>query len=145
MSQEQSKPGHGTHAPVLQSQRVTVSDHSGPLPDAETLARYNAIIPGSAERIIAMAAREAATRHLLLETQARNESDDMKAMRAERKRGQILGFILSLLVLITIVICCFSGAQVAAAIIGATGIGGIVAAFFYGRHDSEIISRASEK
>jgi uncharacterized membrane protein len=36
---------------------------SGPIPDPESLAKYNTVMPGLAERIIAMAENEAKNRH----------------------------------------------------------------------------------
>lgn len=52
----QPQRGNG-HLLVQQQLRV------GPLPDSEELARYDEIVPGAAERIIAMAEKEQAFAH----------------------------------------------------------------------------------
>ncbi len=45
---------------IHQSKSLT---YSGPIPDPDSLARYNSIVPGSADRIIKMAENEASHRH----------------------------------------------------------------------------------
>jgi uncharacterized membrane protein len=40
-----------------------MATYSGPLPPAADFERYNAALPGAAERILAMAEKEAAHRH----------------------------------------------------------------------------------
>ena len=68
--------------------------HSGPLPDAETLREYAAIIPNGAERIMALVEKESAHRH-------EQEGAMVKCHTALSKRGQWIGlFLTSLLALI---------------------------------------------
>lgn len=63
--------------------------HSGPLPDPATLARYNELAPGLAERIIVMAENQQEHRHGM----------EQYALRSERQRtmvGLAVGGVLSL-------------------------------------------------
>lgn len=55
MSKKSQPQGHR----LLLQQQV----HQGPIPDPESLARYDSIVPGAAERIISMAEKEAKHRH----------------------------------------------------------------------------------
>ena len=42
---------------------IATKHYSGPIPDPESLAKYNQVIPGAAERILNMAENEAKNRH----------------------------------------------------------------------------------
>lgn len=80
--------------------KVAVSmEHSGPLPDAVTYARYEATTPGAGERILAMAEREQAHRHKMEELVNRALVEDATAERKEIKRGQWLAFFIALVIL----------------------------------------------
>lgn len=95
--------------PQVQTQVQTVTQaFQGPIPPPDTLQRYDLIIPGAAERILAMAESETAHRHL-------QEDQAMQAnISAQQKQldiaelqtksvfrsdtvGQFLGFAVSLL------------------------------------------------
>lgn len=62
---------------------------SGPLPSPQVLAQYNEVLPGLAERLVQQA--EGQTRH-----RQDLERTVVNANVASEKRGQILGFILAL-------------------------------------------------
>jgi uncharacterized membrane protein len=66
---------------------------SGPLPPPEALARYNEVIPGGAERILAMAERQSAHREAL-------ESKVVNANASSQKMGSTYAFILSLVAVV---------------------------------------------
>jgi uncharacterized membrane protein len=56
-----TKPSGGAQPPaVVRHQSVS---YSGPLPPAAEFERYNAALPGAAERILALAEKEAEHRH----------------------------------------------------------------------------------
>ena len=59
---------------------------SGPLPPPEALARYNEVIPGGAERILAMAERQSAHRELL-------EAEVVSANVSSQKMGSLFYFV----------------------------------------------------
>jgi len=66
--------------------------HSGPIPDPETLERYDSIIPNGAERIMIMAEEQSKHRRTL-EAQVVNEQT------ASSKRGQVFAAILAALLI----------------------------------------------
>lgn len=75
------------------AQQILISQrsHSGPLPDPQDLEQYNNVLPGAAERIVAMAEKEQAHRHKIT-----NESNDatvssMAASDQRKERGQLYG------------------------------------------------------
>jgi len=63
--------------------------YSGPLPPAADFERYNAALPGAAERILAMAEKEAEHRH---------GAEDLLVQEEVRasKTGQVFAFILGI-------------------------------------------------
>ena len=66
--------------------------HSGPIPDPDTLERYDSIIPNGAERIMIMAEEQSKHRRML-EAQVVNEQT------ASSKRGQIFAALLAALLI----------------------------------------------
>lgn len=78
---------------------------SGPIPHPDVLREYDKIIPGAAERIVAMAEREQEHRHAI-ETKANNASWSIA------KWGQIIAFILVLLLLCAGVFFALQGFEV---------------------------------
>jgi uncharacterized membrane protein len=73
--------------------RAEYRSFSGPLPHPEVLARYNEVIPGGAERILAMAERQSEHRESL-------ESKVVDANLASQKNGSLRAFILALIVIL---------------------------------------------
>jgi len=63
--------------------------HSGPLPDADTLIKYNSVIPDGADRIMKMAENQQNHRINL-------ESKVVKSQSNQSKLGQIFGLIIGL-------------------------------------------------
>lgn len=79
---------------------------SGPLPDPATLEQYEQLVPGAAQRIIAMAEREQAHRHQLAESEQRADirhRDEVlaaqdgatKAVFRSDALGQVLGALIA--------------------------------------------------
>lgn len=52
-----------TEIGVIARGEQSIQLHAGPLPDAETFARYDQILPGAADRILRMAENEQNARH----------------------------------------------------------------------------------
>jgi uncharacterized membrane protein len=79
------------HHPTVEQLTITqeASSFSGPLPPPETLAEYDQISPGFANRIITMAEKEQVHRHM---------QDELRwpVQRKLLSRGQVFAFILSL-------------------------------------------------
>src|SRR5438552_10293716 len=82
---------------MVQSQssavRIQAATFSGPLPPPEALERYNQILPGAAERIIAMAESQHTHRQGL-------EKHVIHSNVSAQKLGTILGFIVAMTVVI---------------------------------------------
>lgn len=68
---------------------IKQTNHSGPLPDAESLVQYNDVIPNGADRIMIMAEKEQDHRVSL-------QSKMVNDQNSESKLGQIFGFIIGL-------------------------------------------------
>lgn len=92
---------------VHQSQR---SVFQGPLPHPEILKGYDLIIPGAAERILVMAEKEQTHRI---------DSDRyiIEEQMTQFKRGQMMGFILCLVLIVVAIVFAFLGHVVLATII----------------------------
>ncbi|MCK5841950.1 MAG: DUF2335 domain-containing protein [Candidatus Sabulitectum sp.] len=100
--------------------------HIGPLPDPDTLERYNNIIPNGAERIMCMAEEQSSHRRSI-------ESTVIDSREDQNKRGQTFAFILALffgLVGLTLALQGYTKAAIAAFGLPITTI---VVAFIRGR------------
>lgn len=86
----------------LQHRTVAISNHqwSGPLPPPAALAEFDRIVPNGAERIFRMAEIEQQHRISL-------ESRGQAASIKEARRGQILGWLISIGSVIGAVVCVF--------------------------------------
>lgn len=85
---------------LTEDQRVEVMEiighsemYAGPIPHPDHLQRYEAIVPGSADRLIKMAENQSAHRQC-------EEAKVNDAIIKSRTRGQYFGFILVLVALI---------------------------------------------
>jgi uncharacterized membrane protein len=106
-------------------QQTSVQSFSGPLPPPEVLKRFDDIVPGAAERIIKMA--EAQSEHRKDLEKKVIESDISRS-----KWGQILGFIISIVGLISATIVSIYGNQIAGGLIGIGTLASLVGVFMYG-------------
>lgn len=103
-----------------------VTQYSGPLPPPESLASYDEISPGFANRIIAMAESEMTHRHEI----------EKKALTGdiwEARIGQVFGLLIGISTIIAGAITAINGAQWAGGFIGTGGVIGLVSVFIYGR------------
>lgn len=57
-------------------QQIVAAQYSGPLPDPTSFGKYESILPGSAERILAMAEKEQNHRHQIDDIEVKIESRD---------------------------------------------------------------------
>lgn len=83
-----------TPAPKQAVVSLTQTHHSGPLPDAQEFAQYEAVVPGAARELLDYARREAEHRHAIdLATMEQNKM----VLRIEAKKvntirwGQVIG------------------------------------------------------
>lgn len=132
-----NRPGRSTQkgAPAGQQQQsnqqvVQVTEQfSGPLPHPDVLERYNQVAPHAADRIIAMAEQETSHRHNIEQAIVDNEFK-------EARMGQICALAIGSLAIISGAIISISGAPWAGAIIGGSGVVGLVSVFILGRKSS---------
>ena len=106
--------------------RVIQSEFRGPIPPPEIISGYEAIIPGAADRILAMAEKQ---------SQHRQEMEKIK-MKSESRDGLLgilFAFVLgigSIIAAIVIVVLVPQNAgAISSALLGMTGIGSIIATF----------------
>lgn len=99
---------------VKMAMTIVARSHRGPLPDPETYAGYEHVLPGSAERILRMAEREQEHRHV-------SESRLIWHEYGIRYSSQV-GAVLALMLLCGLVAFCTKmGQPVPAAVISAVG------------------------
>lgn len=90
------KPSQITH----QTHHVSLtSTYSGPVPDPDSLAKYEHISAGFAERFIAMAEKEQTDRNNMNMTILANDREIAMAKIANYRRGQTFAIIAVVLVL----------------------------------------------
>lgn len=99
-SADESEPAPAGSLAHGDSSQVSITAHwSGPLPPPSALAAYENALPGSAERILAMAEAELKHAHAQEREQLRSETAVTDAEIASERRGVWLGFVLSVLVI----------------------------------------------
>ncbi len=102
---------------------------SGPVPPPSILEQYDQVVPGSAERIIAMAEREMDHRRDV-------ELKIISKEYTEAGRGQIFALTIGTIAIIAAGFISVTGAQWTASVIGGGGVIGLVSVFILGRRDS---------
>jgi len=118
----------------LVRQEISVSStFSGPLPPPDILARYNDAVPDGADRIIALAERQAAHRMAL-------ESRVVDADIRRSNLGLGAGLLVALAGLFASFLMVDRGNAVAGAVLASIDLAGLVAVFVYGT-----VSRRSER
>ncbi|MEJ2865894.1 DUF2335 domain-containing protein [Actinomycetospora flava] len=142
--------------------RLRHETHSGPLPTAESFARYNDGTPDAADRILRMAEdvsahqidmerREADRLDRIAERDAdrldaalQAERDDARAETAFMTRGQYLAAGLVALIVVAALVAALAGAPEVAAGFGAAAIIGVATAFLTQRYRGRAQPRAVE-
>jgi uncharacterized membrane protein len=100
--------------------------YSGPLPHPDHLSRYDAILPGAAERILRMSETEQRHRHRLDRT-------SLLLDFAYAIAGQVLGFAVAIGMLIGAYYAAMAGHEAVAGGFLAAGAASMVTAFIKGR------------
>jgi uncharacterized membrane protein len=106
--------------------QTSISFSSGPLPPPESLARYNEIVPGAAERILRMAETQSDHRK-----QLENRTVDSQIRQSDR--GQWLAFAIAIAFLIGAVITALYGHDTVAGILGGATVVSLAGAFIAGK------------
>lgn len=110
---------------TLVQQSTYAESFQGPIPPPGLLAQYNDVLPGAAERLIAMA-----------EAQARHRMElERLALVSEIRRsywGLGAGFVVAMTLGIGSVFVVLDGHEVAGTILGTADLAGLVGVFVYG-------------
>lgn len=78
---------------LLQRQELLMEAHTGPIPSANELKKYEEILPGAADRILTMAEKQAMHRQKL-------ETAVVSSNVENSKRGQYFAFVISVAVIV---------------------------------------------
>lgn len=110
-----------------------VEQTSGPIPSPASLAEYDALMPGLADRIVKMAEGESAHRRDLEKQLLTARIDDMKDYRAAERTGQHYALAIATLIITLGFIAIFCGHPMSGGILGGSTIVSLVGLFIYGR------------
>jgi uncharacterized membrane protein len=110
---------------ILQS-FVSVTMHSGPIPDPETLERYNQMIPNGADRIMKMAENQANHRMEIEKTVIRRQS-------FQSMLGQVFGLIIGIAGLASGTFLVYSDYPKTGGVIAGATVISLVSVFVIGR------------
>lgn len=110
--------------------RAEMQMHSGPLPSASELARYNDLIPNGAERIMVMAEKQ-------LDHRVQIETTVINSEQKQATRGQIFGFLLVGALIVAGTVLGLHGQSIPAAAVFTTTILSVAGAFVLGRKAQE--------
>ncbi|MGA9509161.1 MAG: DUF2335 domain-containing protein [Candidatus Sulfotelmatobacter sp.] len=110
--------------------RIQSAAFSGPLPPPDALERYNQILPGAAERIIAMAENQQSHRQGL-------EKHVIHSNVEAQRLGTLLGFVVAMTVVIGGMYLVHEGksGEGLAAIL--TALASLVGVFLYSKHEQQ--------
>lgn len=100
---------------------------SGPLPSPDALQKYGDFLPGSPERILAMAERETSHRHAMELESAKNSSFDTQQYHAAIVRGQWMALFLVVVALMAACYCAYIGQSAIGTVIAGTTLVSVVA------------------
>lgn len=117
---------------VIESTMIAMEQHSysGQLPAPEDFEAYEKVLPGSTDRIIAMAEKS-------LDSRISNEKTIIETRLRQSGRGQILGFILALFFGIISLILALTDHEVLAGIIASGDIISLAIIFVLNREPRE--------
>ena len=102
----------------------------GPIPPPETMQKYDQILPGAAERIIAMAEKEQTYRHGII-------TKDIDLETKTRLRGLNYAFILAILSLLITAFLLFTGKYISGSVIAGATLVLIITAFINGKAEQK--------
>lgn len=132
--QKQSIAAQQSQARVVVQQQTF---HQGPLPPPDVLERYEALNPGFANRLLIMVENEQQHRQKI---EADTNQTNIKLAQADRRQqraGQIMAFLLGLVLISSSVFLGFYGHDVVASILGGSTLLGAIGLFLNNRKQSK--------
>ncbi len=128
------------------TQKQVTLEYAGPIPDPLSLAQYDKIVPGAAERILSMAELEQSHRHSLENEYAKASFEDMRLEHEDLVRGQQCAFVVALAMLAVSAFLINQGQALGGTILGGSTLGMIVLAFVSsGRRKKSLDTRTQGK
>ena len=118
--------------------------YQGAIPHPEHFARFEEILPGSADRILALTEREQKAAHESNQADLNFRDKVLASTVAENNKKQNTAVLALSLCLLTSLGLAYQGADIAAGIVGGTTILGVVASFL-GNKLSERSARVEQK
>jgi uncharacterized membrane protein len=118
---------------ALTASELQIERSSGPLPDPEVLLRYEGVVPGSAEKIIAWAEAETQHRRQLETKFADADIADLQSHRLIEHLGQICALVLALFAIGSGTYAIVHDHATAGTLLGGGTVVSLVSAFIYGR------------
>lgn len=129
----EKKTSDASQNQVSIQQQMVAEQFQGPIPPPSLLEGYENLLPGSADRILAMAEKETDHRQNMEKKALGAEIQGLGYEASDTKRGQIFGLIIGVTAIISGTYAAVNGAQWAGSFIGAGGVIGLVPAFIVGR------------
>ena len=134
---DESELGDKERKVVRRAQQIVISRTISPIPPASELIQYESACSGAADRIIALAERQAAHRQSLeaeaLQADIKAEEDDRNKEFRLSLAGSRMAFILCLAAIIGGTACILAGRSVAGFGAIFVGLGSIAGIFIYTR------------
>jgi uncharacterized membrane protein len=110
---------------IAESAQVHIEKRSGPLPHPADFEHYDQVLPGAAERIMAMA-----------ETQSNHRQGMELQQQKIESRNSFLGilcaFCLGLVGIIAGAVCIYNGREIGGSALAGTSLASLVTSFIYG-------------
>lgn len=110
----------------IESRSSSISITS-PIPPPAILQQYNELVPDAAERILSLVEKQSAHRQYL-------ERKVIESDIFNSKLGLFFGFVIGMTSVIAGTYCILEGHNWSGAVIGGTGLSGLVSVFVYGTH-----------
>ena len=107
------------------SEKLSVTISAGPIPPPDIMEQYEKTLPGSADRIIKMAENQSEHRQSL-------EKQRLSFSNREVHLGQIFGFLIGAIAIVTGGYIASSGAQISGGVMGTSVVIGLVSVFVIG-------------
>lgn len=126
-AQQPNAPLHSVVGPAAIAARVQAEFFSGPLPPPSLLAKYNEVVPGGAERILAMAESQSKHRESL-------ESKVVEGNIKSQQRGSLYAFVIAMTTITGGIYLIHTGNDLSGLATVITSLIGLVSVFAYAQY-----------